>query len=73
MAVQSMQATDEISPQWLEQVRQRDESATRQLVERLYPLVLRVVRAAGFGFPDTGVDGDPTHGSDLGSVFAPMY
>jgi len=40
-----MQALDEISPRWLEQVRQRDESATRQLVERLYPLVVKIVRA----------------------------
>jgi len=32
-------------PACLERVRQRDESAARELVEHLYPLVIRIVRS----------------------------
>ncbi len=41
-----MQAEAEpVSLEWLELVRRKDEDATRRLVERLHPLVLRIVRA----------------------------
>jgi RNA polymerase sigma-70 factor (ECF subfamily) len=40
-----MPDADTISRELLERVRRRDEAASRELVETLYPLVLRIVRA----------------------------
>lgn len=40
-----MPPAEPVSREWIDQVRQHDEPATRRLVERLYPLVLKIVRA----------------------------
>jgi RNA polymerase sigma-70 factor (ECF subfamily) len=40
-----MPEAESISSDWLERVRAHDEAASRELVERLHPLVLRIVRA----------------------------
>ncbi|MFM9092809.1 MAG: RNA polymerase sigma factor [Verrucomicrobiota bacterium] len=40
-----MSGTEPIDPGWIERVRARDPAASRELVERLQPLVLRIVRA----------------------------
>ncbi len=40
-----MSEAESISSDWLERVRVHDEAASRKLVERLHPLVLRIVRA----------------------------
>ncbi|MCX6956222.1 MAG: RNA polymerase sigma factor [Verrucomicrobia bacterium] len=40
-----MQEADPISSEWLQRVRAHDEAASRALVERLFPLVQKIVRA----------------------------
>jgi len=40
-----MSGPESIAPEWIERVRARDPLACRELVERLQPLVLRIVRA----------------------------
>jgi RNA polymerase sigma factor (sigma-70 family) len=40
-----MPDAEPISREWIERVRAHEERASRELVERLYPLVLRIVRA----------------------------
>lgn len=40
-----MSEAEPITSDWLDRVRERDEAASRSLVERLYPKVLRIVRA----------------------------
>lgn len=40
-----MSGPEPIDPAWLERVRAREPAASRELVERLQPLVLRIVRA----------------------------
>jgi RNA polymerase sigma-70 factor (ECF subfamily) len=40
-----MPNAEPISREWIDRVRAREEAASRELVERLYPLVLRIVRA----------------------------
>ena len=45
METSKVSEAEPITPDWLAQVRERDEAASRRLVERLYPMVLRIVRA----------------------------
>lgn len=40
-----MENAEPISPEWLQRVRAHDEAASRTLVERLFPLVQKIVRA----------------------------
>lgn len=40
-----MEEADPISPEWLQRVRAHDEAASRALVDRIFPLVQKIVRA----------------------------